>query len=65
MRRRPLSAAAAEQRQIPRPRLPQGFDPKRTAGVGVGVMGGLSELCIDLQDMPYSYVAHQSEFPKG
>ena len=27
-----------------------------------GTMGGLMELRIDLEDMPHSYVAHQSEF---
>lgn len=27
-----------------------------------GMMEGLTELCIGLQDMPHSYVAHQSEF---
>lgn len=27
-----------------------------------GMMEGLTELSIDLQDMPHSYVGHQSEF---
>lgn len=27
-----------------------------------GMMGGLMELCIDSEDVPRSYAAHQSEF---
>lgn len=54
-----IASAHFEQRHFPGLMYLQDLAPKKGTD---GMTEVLTELCIDLQDMPHSYAAHQREF---